>query len=64
MCYIPYMSVSRVIVVDPGYHEETSYWAWELSVGGAEARELGVRGRTASCPLALPRCGPSQPHWD
>ena len=40
MRYIPYMSVSRVIVVDPGYHEETSYWAWELSVGGAEARIL------------------------
>lgn len=53
MRYIPYMLVSRVIVVDLGYHEETSQWDWELSVGGAEARELGVRGRTSPWPLAL-----------
>jgi len=61
MRYIPYMLVSRVIVVDLGYHEETSQWDWELSVGGAEARELGVRGRTSPWPLAKKvRCGPAQ----
>ena len=62
MCYVPYMTVSRVTVVDLGCHEETLYWDWELSVGGAGAWGLGVlRGRAAPWPLAKKvRCGPAQ----